>query len=87
MLAIRERQQARVREGVVRGGSRPEVDDSLLFHGVTVRPGAKLRRVIADKWTEFPPGVHVGFDRAQDEKHFTVTPSGITIVPSRHKFA
>ena len=63
-----------------------EVDDSLLFHGVTVRPGAKLRRVIADKWTEFPPGVVIGYDRAEDEKHFTVTPSGITIVPSRHKF-
>ena len=63
-----------------------EVDDSLLFHGVTVRPGAKLRRVIADKWTEFPPGFVIGYDRAEDEKHFTVTPSGITIVPSRHKF-
>jgi len=45
-----------------------------------------LRRVIADKWTEFPPGVVIGYDRAEDEKHFTVTPSGITIVPSRHKF-
>jgi len=28
----------------------------------------------------------IGYDRAEDEKHFTVTPSGITIVPSRHKF-
>jgi hypothetical protein len=31
--------------------------------------------------------VQVGYDRAHDEKHFTVTPSGITIVPSRHKFS
>ncbi|MBK7642552.1 MAG: glucose-1-phosphate adenylyltransferase [Planctomycetes bacterium] len=62
------------------------VEDSLLYHGVTVRPGAKLRRTIVDKWTEIPPGVEIGFDRARDEKHFTVTPSGITIIPSRYKF-
>src|SRR5258706_427962 len=60
-----------------------EVEDSLLFHGVTVRPGAKLRRTIVDKWTEIPSGVQIGYDRAHDERHFTVTPSGITIVPLR----
>jgi ADP-glucose pyrophosphorylase len=43
--------------------------------------------VIVDKWTEIPPGCEIGYDRVQDEKQFTVTPSGITIVPSRHKFA
>jgi glucose-1-phosphate adenylyltransferase len=63
------------------------VEESLLFHGVVVRPGAKLRRVIVDKWTEIPAGVEIGFDRAKDEKHFTVTASGITVVPSRFKFS
>jgi glucose-1-phosphate adenylyltransferase len=52
-----------------------------------VRPGAKLRKVIVDKWTEIPPGFDIGFDRAKDEKLFTVTPSGITVVPSRFKFS
>jgi len=63
-----------------------EVHDSLLFHGVIVRPGAKLRKVIVDKWTEIPAGAAVGFDRDKDRQLFTVTPSGITIVPSRYKF-
>jgi glucose-1-phosphate adenylyltransferase len=72
--------RVRVQEGA-------QVDESMLFHGVVVRPGAKLRRVIVDKWTEIPPGVEIGFDRAKDEKLFTVTPSGITVVPSRFKFS
>ena len=46
-----------------------------------------MRLVIVDKWTEIPPGVEIGYDRGRDERLFTVTPSGITIVPSRHKFS
>ena len=62
------------------------VEDCLLFHGVVVHPGAKLRKVIVDKWTEIPDGIEIGFDRDKDQEHFTVTPSGITVVPSHYRF-
>ena len=63
-----------------------EVHDSLLFHGVVVHPGAKVRRAIVDKWTEIPAGARIGFDVGEDRKQFTVTPSGITVVPTRYRF-
>jgi glucose-1-phosphate adenylyltransferase len=62
------------------------VEDSILFGGVIVRPGARVRRAIVDKWTEVPPGARIGYDRAEDEKRFTVTPSGIVVVPMRYAF-
>jgi glucose-1-phosphate adenylyltransferase len=62
------------------------VEDSLLFHGVVVHRGARLRRVIVDKWTEIPQGMEIGYDRDKDRERFTVTPSGITVVPTRHRF-
>ena len=62
------------------------VEDSILFGGVTVSPGARVRRAILDKWTRVPDGVAIGFDRAEDEKRFTVTSSGIVVVPARYSW-
>ncbi|MBK7876899.1 MAG: glucose-1-phosphate adenylyltransferase [Planctomycetes bacterium] len=63
------------------------VEDSILFGGVTVRPGAKIRRAILDKWTEVPSGETIGYDLELDKKRFTVTPEGIVVVPMRYPFA
>jgi glucose-1-phosphate adenylyltransferase len=65
---------------------RAVVEDSILFGGVVVHPGAKIRRAIVDKWVEVPSGVEIGYDRAADEARFTVTPSGITVVGKQFKF-
>ncbi len=62
------------------------VEDSILFGGVTVSPGARVRRAILDKWTRVPDGVTIGYDRADDEKRFTVTSSGIVVVPPRYSW-
>lgn len=62
------------------------VEDSILFGGVKIGKGARVRRAVLDKWTEVPAGATIGHDRAEDERRFTVTPSGIVVVPSRYAF-
>jgi glucose-1-phosphate adenylyltransferase len=62
------------------------VEDSILFGGVTVSPGARVRRAILDKWTVVPDGVTIGFDPAEDARRFTVTDSGIVVVPPRYSW-
>jgi len=63
------------------------IEESILFGGVQVQPGAKIRRAIVDKWTKVPDGAEIGYDRAADEQRgFTVTPSGITVVPRGYRF-
>ncbi|MBM3990115.1 MAG: glucose-1-phosphate adenylyltransferase [Planctomycetes bacterium] len=62
------------------------VEDSILFGGVVIGKGAKVRRAILDKWVKVPDGFEIGYDRAQDAKLFTVTESGITVVPAGYDF-
>ncbi len=62
------------------------VEDSILFGGVRIGQGAKVRRAILDKWTQVPAGATIGHDRAHDERRFTMTPSGVVVVPSRFAF-
>jgi len=62
------------------------VEDSILFGGVVVGKGAKVRRAILDKWVKVPDGYEIGYDREKDRKLFTVTDSGITVVPANYDF-
>jgi glucose-1-phosphate adenylyltransferase len=62
------------------------VEDSILLGGVTIGKNAKVRRAILDKWTQVPDGATIGYDREADLKRFTVTDSGIVVVPSRYPF-
>ena len=46
-----------------------------------------MKRAIVDKWTRIPEGAEVGYDRATDEgRGFTVTESGITVLPAGYRF-
>jgi glucose-1-phosphate adenylyltransferase len=63
-------------------GHDADLQECILMNGVKIGDGALLRKVIVDKWVEIPPGEKIGFDREFDEsRKFTVTPSGITVVP------
>lgn len=62
------------------------VQDSILFRGVLVGKNAQVRRAIVDKWTRIPDGARIGYDREEDEARFTVTESGIVVVPRRFEF-
>jgi glucose-1-phosphate adenylyltransferase len=70
----------RVEEGAV-------VENSLLFQGVTVGEGARLQRCIVDKDVAIPAGERIGFDRGLDAERFTVSDSGIVVIPKEYRFA
>ena len=63
-----------------------EVIDSILFDHVRVGAGARLRNCIVDKYVRIPVGESVGFDKQLDETRFTVSESGIVVVPHSYKF-
>jgi glucose-1-phosphate adenylyltransferase len=63
-----------------------EIDDSILFDNVEVGFGAHLKRCIVDKAVFVPPGQRIGFDRAADAERFTVSESGITVIPKGYRF-
>lgn len=66
----------------VRISSRALVTDSVLLDGVHVGRDATIRRAILDKSVVVADGAAVGVDRARDlARGFTVTDSGITVVP------
>jgi len=58
-----------------------EIEDSILLERVDVGRNAKIKRTIIDKEVEIPPGMEIGYHLEDDAKRFTVTPSGIVVVP------
>ncbi|HTY61370.1 MAG TPA: glucose-1-phosphate adenylyltransferase [Acidobacteriota bacterium] len=65
----------------VRINSFSRVEDSILFDRVQVGRYAKIRRAIIDKGTMIPPGFTIGYDLEKDARRFTVTDSGVVVVP------
>lgn len=57
------------------------IQDSILFHRVDVGRHAKIRKAIIDKDVKIPPGFTVGYDAKTDSRRFTVTESGIVVIP------
>ncbi|MBI4496187.1 MAG: glucose-1-phosphate adenylyltransferase [Deltaproteobacteria bacterium] len=65
----------------VRIHSYAEVRDSILMDGVDVGRHARLNRTIIDKWIQIPEGYQIGANLEEDAKKFTVTDSGIVVIP------
>ncbi len=63
------------------------VEDAILFQGVSVGAGARLRRCIVDKGVEIPPREQIGYDSKRDRERFTVSEQGIVVVPKGYRFA
>ncbi|WP_020675494.1 glucose-1-phosphate adenylyltransferase [Geopsychrobacter electrodiphilus] len=62
------------------------VEDSILFENVTVGRHVQIRKVIIDKNVAIPDGAIIGYDPDADRsKGFTVTESGIVVVPRPDK--
>ena len=58
-----------------------EVEDSILMEGVDVGRHTKIRRTIIDKDVHIPQGTKIGYHLDEDARRFTVTESGIVVVP------
>ncbi|MDP2981184.1 MAG: glucose-1-phosphate adenylyltransferase, partial [Candidatus Omnitrophota bacterium] len=65
----------------VRINSFSEVSDSILMEGVDVGRYAKVRRTIIDKDVKVPQKMEIGYNLKEDKKRFTVTESGIVVIP------
>ncbi|HUA70074.1 MAG TPA: glucose-1-phosphate adenylyltransferase [Solirubrobacteraceae bacterium] len=58
-----------------------EVEDAILMHGADVGRGAVVRRAIIDKDVRIRPGATVGVDPEADRERFTVSASGVVVIP------
>jgi glucose-1-phosphate adenylyltransferase len=65
----------------VRVNSFSVVSDSVLFDDVEVGRHARVRRAIVDKGVRIPEGMSIGHDPEEDRRRFTVSDSGIVVVP------
>lgn len=65
----------------VRVNSYADVDESILMDGVEVGRHSKIRRTIVDKGVKIPPGTVIGYDLELDRQRFTVTETGVVVVP------
>ncbi len=60
-----------------------QVTSSILFDGVHVGKGTRLRNVIIDKHVTIPDDMTIGLYRDEDQERFTVTDSGIVVLPKQ----
>ena len=58
-----------------------EIKSSILFDNVHVGPRCTLHSCIVDKHVRIPAGTEIGVDKAADARRFTVTDSGVVVVP------
>jgi glucose-1-phosphate adenylyltransferase len=58
-----------------------DVRECVLMEGVTVGEGARLRRAIVDKRSVIPAGRSIGYDLHHDRRLFTVSDSGLVVLP------
>jgi len=65
----------------VRVHSYSEVRDSILMEGVEIGRRARVKRAIIDKGVRVPEGHQIGFHLGEDAKKFTVTESGLVVIP------
>ena len=59
------------------------LEDSIVFDRVDIGRDARIRRAIIDKDVRIPAGFRIGYDPEEDRKRFTVTESGVVVVPQR----
>src|SRR6476469_1297338 len=65
----------------VRIHSYSDIDESILMDGVEIGRHSRIRRAIIDKGVKIPANSTIGYDRGADRQGFTVTESGIVVVP------
>ena len=76
---------ARLRNSIVRSEvlleDDVELDECIVMDYVVLRKGVHLKRVIVDRYNTIEAGECIGYDADADRRRFTVTDSGIAVVP------
>ncbi len=70
----------------VRVNSYSYITDSIIFNNCNIGRHSKIRRAIIDKNVVVPEGTEIGFDPEEDKKRFTVSETGIVVIPKAYKF-
>lgn len=63
-----------------------EIEDSIIMDYVVIKRGAKLRRVIVDRYNVIEENARIGFDAAEDRARYHVSDSGIVVIPAAHSY-
>jgi len=58
-----------------------ELENCLVMDSVVIRRGAKLKRAIVDRYNVIEKNARIGFDLEADRARYTVTDSGIVVIP------
>ncbi|SDG82750.1 glucose-1-phosphate adenylyltransferase [Nitrosomonas sp. Nm132] len=58
-----------------------EIDECIVMDYTVIRRGARLKRAIIDRYNLIGAGSRIGYDRQADAARYTVTDSGIVVVP------
>jgi len=59
-----------------------ELDECIIMDSVHIRRGARLRRVIVDRYNSIAAKTCIGFDPERDRRRYHISDSGIVVVPS-----
>jgi glucose-1-phosphate adenylyltransferase len=70
----------------VRVNSYSYITDSIIYDNCNIGRHARIRRTIIDKNVVVPEGMEIGFDAETDKKRFTVSETGIVVIPKNYKF-
>jgi glucose-1-phosphate adenylyltransferase len=58
-----------------------EIEDSIIMDYAVIRRGARLRRVVVDRYNEVAAGTMIGFDADADQERYVVSPEGVVVLP------
>ncbi len=70
----------------VRVNSFCTIEQAILFNDVNIGRHCRLKNVIIDKEVRVPPRTVIGYDAEADRMRFTVTESGIVVIPKGFTF-
>ena len=62
-----------------------EVRDSIIMDVVEIGRHSRIRRAIIDKNVRLPEGTVIGYDAAEDRRRYSVSPTGIVVIPKEPK--
>ena len=64
-----------------------QVEDCIIMDYAVIGRGAKLRRVILDRYNTIEAGARIGYDAAADASRYHVTESGLVVVGKQRREA
>ena len=63
-----------------------ELEGCVVMNGTIIGRNCKLRNTVIDKYVHVPQGTHIGHDLEEDSHRFTVTKSGVVVIPKELPF-